>query len=167
MLDILKSYEWLITYLVAETDKKQNDLTNGGASRFVARNDSQVYKASVLSKAFAEYLAIKYYWKRIHERGDVPNDSINALEMLGILFGLWSLDKHLVYFYEGNYTIDSTMVKLNKDAILYTCTVLKPDVVTIIDSLSPPDYVVNSVLARADGNVSIQEIIIKAKNSEI
>lgn len=120
----------------------------------MARNESQVFKATTLSKIFAEYLAIKYFWKRIHEN-DILNDSKCVLEKLGLLYGCWSLDKHLVYFYEGNYASGSSMAKLNKDAILNLCKVLKPDIVTVIDSLAPPDYVVNSVIARSDGDVSI------------
>lgn len=90
----------------------------------------------------------------IHETNP-PRDSVPVLETLGLLFALWSLDKHLIYFYEGNYASGPSMTTLNKEGILQLCKVLKPDIVTVIDSLAPPDYVVNSVLGRSDGNVRI------------
>lgn len=127
----------------------------------MARNKSQVYCAAVLSKAFAEYLAIKYYWKRIHEN-DVEANMVPVLEKLSLLYGLWSLDKHLIYFYQGNHAQTPLLAELTKEAILNMCHVLKPDIVTIIDALAPPDFVVNSVLGKSDGKVS-KWIKIKTK----
>lgn len=121
-------------------------------SKFVARNNVQVYRASVLSKVYAEYTAIRYYWRRIHEI-DVEDSLVPILEKLGILYGLWSLDKHLIFFYEGNFTSGPLLVQSIKEAILFLCAEMKPDIISVIDSLAPPDFVVNSILGKADGKV--------------
>lgn len=78
---------------------------------------------------------------------------IPVLENLSLLYGLWSLDKHLIYFYQGNYARTPSMAQLTKESVLHMCHVLKPDIVTIIDALAPPDFVVNSVLGKSDGKL--------------
>lgn len=70
------------------------------------------------------------------------------------MYGLASLDKHLIYFYEGNFASGPNLIASVKENILSLCAVLKPHIVSIIDGLSPPDFVVNSVLGKADGKVS-------------
>lgn len=51
---VREAYEWLITWLVVETQKQVDYETAKGASNFVARSKSQVYRAAILSKAFGE-----------------------------------------------------------------------------------------------------------------
>lgn len=147
---IIKCFEWLITYLVSETDKQQKLLLDQGECRFTARNNSQVYKAAVLSRSYCEFLALQYYWRHISS----TETSLRAiLENLGIFYGLSALEKHLVYFYQGSFANGPSFVELIKGAILKLCNVIKPDVISVIDGLAPPDYVVNSILGKADGKV--------------
>lgn len=148
----MKNYELLLVYLLSETDKKQRAIIQNGGSKFGAKNNSQVYRAAVLPKAYCEYTALKYFWRRIH-LDDVEPELVAILEKLGILYGLWSLDKHLIYFYEGNFANGPHLVQLVKEAILTICSDLKPDIVGIIDALAPPDFIINSILGAADGKV--------------
>lgn len=76
-----------------------------------------------------------------------------VLEKLGMMYGLWCLDKHLVFFYQGNFASGPALIKLIKDGVLYLCKTLKPDVIGVIDALAPPDFALNSVLGKADGKV--------------
>lgn len=46
------------------------------------------------------------------------------------------------------------MAKDVKRGILEVCEELKPNILAIVDSLAPPDFVVNSILGNADGEVS-------------
>ncbi|KAI4460919.1 electron transport oxidoreductase [Holotrichia oblita] len=151
---ILSLYEWLITYLICETDKKQQKLLDGGESKFAARNNFQVYRAGPLSRIYGEYLALRHYWKRIHDTNIDPN-LMSVLENLASMYGLSSLDKHLIYFYEGNFASGPDLIACVKEGILKLCCALKPHIVSIVDALAPPDFVVNSVLGKADGKVNI------------
>ncbi|CAG9819046.1 unnamed protein product [Phaedon cochleariae] len=147
---IMDSYQWLILYLVQRTETKQTEILNNGLDKFTARNESQVYRASLLSKAYAEYTALRYYWDKF---SSAPESLRTTLYDLGVLYGLSCLDKHLVYFYQGGYMEGSGGSEWVKEAILDLCKQLKPDSVAIVDGLAPPDYVVNSVLGNSDGRL--------------
>lgn len=146
---ISECYEWLILYLVKETDRKQTQIAKT-SNNFVARADSQVYCAAILSRVYIEYLALRAFWTKISL---AESTLVNTLSHLGALYGLWSLDKNLVYFYQGGYTTDSKLSSMVKDAILHLCDILKPDSMGIIDGMAPPDFIVNSVLGRSDGRL--------------
>lgn len=141
-----------MVFLIAETDRKQKTLLQSNPCKFAARNNSQVYKAAALSRVYAEFTALSFFWDRIHQ--DVDESSRIVLKNLGVLYGLWCLDKHLPYFYQGGYAVGPEMTTLVKDGILHCCKLLKPDVVAVVDAMAPPDFALNSVLGKADGNVS-------------
>lgn len=148
----MKAYQWFIIYLINETEERRNQVLSSGGDKFTARNDSQVYRASLLSKAFGEYTALRYYWNKLR---NAPSEFVQTLQNLGLLYGLSCLDKHLVYFYQGGYAVTPDMSKQVKGNILSLCRDLKPDSLSVIDGIAPPDYVVNSVLGKSDGRVSI------------
>lgn len=154
---ITECYEWLITFLVSQTDTKQKMLLKNNPCKFTARNNSQVYKAAVLSRVYAEFTAFSFFWGRIH-RENVDGASRDVLEKLGILYGLWCLDKHLAYFYQGDYARGPEMSVLVKDGVLRCCNLLKPDIVGVVDAMAPPDFVLNSVIGKADGKVSFKSL---------
>lgn len=147
----MNAYQWLIIYLIQETEDRRNQIISSGGDRFTARNDSQVYRASVLSKAFGEYTALQYYWSKLRS---AESELVETLTNLGILYGLSCLEKHLVYFYQGEYAQGPHLSKQIKERILTLCLALKTDSLGIIDGIAPPDYVVNSVLGKSDGRVS-------------
>ncbi|XP_018577780.1 peroxisomal acyl-coenzyme A oxidase 3 [Anoplophora glabripennis] len=147
---IMDCYQWLILYLVQETDKRQNEVVSAGADKFTARNESQVYRAALLSRAYSEYTALRYYWSQV----SAADPSLQAmLNNVGYLYGLSCLDKHLVYFYQGGFASGPELSQNVKDGILALCKNLKSDSLAVIDGLAPPDYVINSVLGRSDGKL--------------
>lgn len=147
----MSSYEWLICWLLKVTSEKINNEISSGKSRFEARNNSQVYKASTLTKVYSEYLALFYCQKAIPK---LDKDLQLVVQRLFVLYGLSSLDKHLIYFYQGGFTNTSKFSEVVKEAILKLCSELKPDAIAIIDALAPPDFVLNSVLGKSNGLVS-------------
>lgn len=95
-LVLSECYQWLILYLVRETTKKQSRIEKL-SDKFAARAESQVYCAAILSKVYIEYLALQTFWTK----AAIADSSLRStLGKLGALYGLWSLDKHLVYFYQ-------------------------------------------------------------------
>lgn len=48
-----------------------------------------------------------------------------------------------------------SLARLLRDAILELCTELKGEVVSIVDALAPTDFVLNSVLGKSDGKVTL------------
>ncbi|KAK4876258.1 hypothetical protein RN001_012680 [Aquatica leii] len=165
-----ESYQWLITYLLQESDAKLMEMFEASGSLFTAFNDSQVYKTNVLSKVYIEYVVLTVYWLRIQEK-NIDENVTRVLKTLGTLYGLWCLEKHLVYFYEGNFSAQCPLSKLIRDAILDLCKTLKRDAVSVVDALAFPDFVLNSVLGKSDGKVyeHLQAEFFKdpAKRSEV
>lgn len=129
----------------------KDEMANG-KSRFDARNHCQVYKASILTQVYSEYLAL-FYCRQVMSRLD--NTLKPVLQKLYILYGLWCLDKHLIYFYQGGYANSPKFSEFVKEGILKMCSELKPEAVGIADALAPPDFVLNSVLGKSDGMVSL------------
>ncbi|KAF7287320.1 hypothetical protein GWI33_001685 [Rhynchophorus ferrugineus] len=146
---ILQCYEWLIVYLLNEANTKQSQISKK-TNKFVARAESQVYCASILSKVYIEYLALKAFWAKTAK---ADSTLLPTLNNLAALYGLWSLDKYLVYFYQGSYTSNPNFASIVKDAILHLCDILKSQSLGIIDGMAPPDFIVNSVLGRSDGKL--------------
>lgn len=128
------------------------EYTRQGACNFTAKNYAKVYRTSVLTRAYCENIALHFYWKEAQKYSSDKN-ILSVLEELGKLYGLWCLDKHLVYFYEGGYATGPNMAKFVKESILKICSDLKPQMIGIIDALAPPDFVLNSILGKSDGKV--------------
>ncbi|CAB0036875.1 unnamed protein product [Trichogramma brassicae] len=153
---VREAYEWLITRLVADTQRRYDQEIARGASTFEARSKSQVYRAASLSKAYGEFIILHYCMLRINKL--VPKDNeakglSNILDKLVMMYSLTRLEKHMVTFYQGGYCTGPQMANLVKENILLLCAELKPEAVAIVDALAPPDFVLNSVLGMSDGKV--------------
>jgi acyl-CoA oxidase len=135
-----------VTYKQIDTAKK------AGTDHFKSKNDSQVYKARDLSLALAEYYILTSFRKRFYER-DVTDDLKPVLAQIFLIYGLWCIDKHLVTFYIGRFASGPDFGDFVRSSLLQKCQEIKDSVVTIADSLAPPDWVLNSVLGRSDGRL--------------
>lgn len=148
----MSCYQWLICWLLKETDSKIRDEMSKGKSKFTARCNTQVYRASTMTRAYSEYIVLMYY-------GQVVNRAETSLQPvlknLFILYGLSSLDKHLTVLYQGGYATGSELADMVRSGILEVCARVKPDAVAVVDALAPPDFVLNSVLGKSDGKVII------------
>ena len=69
---------------------------------FVAKATSQVYYLRSLSTAFFECDVIRRYIEFLKET-KCPDNIKDVLADLGLLYGLWSLEKHLGVLYESGY----------------------------------------------------------------
>lgn len=134
------------------SDQLQRE-ASAGRSTVEAKNNTQVYKASVLAKAYAEYNILKAFPRKLKA------DSVDNVEMETCLITAFriyasnSLEKHLIYFYEGEFAQGPGMVSAIRTALLTNCDLMKTYCVTIADALSPPDFILNSVIAKADGKL--------------
>lgn len=147
---IERSYEWLVCWLLQVTETKLRTLLNNSVDTISAKSQIQVFRARTLAIIFSESNVLKYFW--LHCRNS-PKDLGNVLEKLYFLYGLWNMHKHLALFYEGGYCKGSKMSDYICEAILILCSELKDEVVGLVDALSPPDFILNSVLAQSDGKL--------------
>lgn len=130
---------------------------NNGLNKFKARNNAQVYKARDLSRAYAEYYALKSFQKRLAQ-SDVTDKLRPILTLIGLIYGFWSLEKHLPTFYQGCFASGDAFADVIRTELLNYCAQMKDSSVAIVDALAPPDFVLNSVIGKSDGLVSIQNL---------
>lgn len=117
-----------------------------------AKNRTQVYKASVLVKAYAEYNILKSFPRKLNAE-KVDGEMEECLITVYRVYANHSLEKHLIYFYEGEFAKGPEMVSAIRNALLQNCERMKKFCVTIADALAPPDFILNSVIAKADGKL--------------
>ncbi|KAI1238163.1 hypothetical protein IHE44_0012879 [Lamprotornis superbus] len=132
----LAAYKWLVCYLLRESDLKINKEKQAGRNDFEAKNNCQRYH---------DYT---------HDPS-VPAALQPVLWNLSALYGLWSLSKHLAVLYQGGYASGEQPGKLIQDAILELCYRLKDDAVALVDVIAPSDFILNSPIGKASGEVMV------------
>lgn len=148
----LAAYEWLVCYLLRESHQKLAREKRAGSSDFDARNNSQAYCCRPLALAFLELTVLRRFHQHTHQPG-VPPPLRAVLRRLSALYGLWSLSQHSALLYRGGYFSGEQAGKMLEDAILELCSQLKDDAVALVDVLAPPDFVLDSPIGRADGQL--------------
>ncbi|XP_059613387.1 peroxisomal acyl-coenzyme A oxidase 3 [Phlebotomus argentipes] len=142
--------EWLMCWLMQSIAEDVRKAKANGACSFEAKNNTQVYKAKDLSIIYAEFYAISSFRLRCR-KSDVPASVKPTLECIHQVYGLWVIDRHMVAFYQGSFASGAHFAEAIRTQLLSSCRALKADAVTVADSLAPPDYVLNSVIAKSDG----------------
>uniref|UniRef100_A0A8C3QKE1 Acyl-coenzyme A oxidase n=1 Tax=Cyanoderma ruficeps TaxID=181631 RepID=A0A8C3QKE1_9PASS len=148
----LAAYKWLVCYLLRESDRKMNKEKQAGLSDFDAKNNCQVYYCRSLALAFIEHTALQRYHDFTHQPS-VPAALQPVLRNLSALYGLWSLSKHLAVLYQGGYASGEQPGKLIQNAILELCYRLKDDAVALVDVFAPSDFILNSPIGKANGEL--------------
>lgn len=148
----LAAYEWLVCYLLRESREKLHQERKSGSSDFEARNNSQVYCCRSLALAFLELTVLRRFHEYTHQPG-VPPPLRAPLQRLSALYGLWSLGQHTALLYRGGYCSGERAGKLMESAVLELCAQLKDDAVALVDVIAPPDFILDSPIARADGEL--------------
>ncbi|XP_053112950.1 peroxisomal acyl-coenzyme A oxidase 3 isoform X2 [Hemicordylus capensis] len=148
----LRAYKWLVCYLLRESFQKLRDQEQRGCTEFEARNNSQVYYCRSLAITFIEHTVLQRYHDYIHS-SDTPESLRLVLKHLCSLYGLWSLNKHMAVLYQGGYVSGEKAGQVVQDAILELCSKLKQEAVALVDVIAPPDFILNSPIGRADGEL--------------
>lgn len=148
---ILQIYQWLNCYLLKQTYDKRQGLLNNGVSKFDAKNDSQVFYGKKLGVAFIEHFFLQIFLQKVNGCSDTTLKPV-LLDLVS-LYGLHSLEKSLNVLYQGGFATGEQPTILIQDAIIDLCGKLKNEAVALVDSIAPPDFVLNSVLGSSDGQV--------------
>ncbi|XP_074760551.1 peroxisomal acyl-coenzyme A oxidase 3 isoform X2 [Athene noctua] len=148
----LAAYKWLVCYLLRESDLKLSKEKQSGRSDFEAKNNCQVYYCRSLAIAFIEQTVLQRYHDYTHDP-DIPSTLQPVLKNLSALYGLWSLSKHLAVLYQGGYASGEQAGRFIQNAILELCYRLKDDAVALVDVFAPPDFILNSPIGKANGEL--------------
>lgn len=149
--EIMKIYDWLVTYLLKKSHDNFEAHLRTGKSQFDARNLNQLYYSKSLSIAFGQRCFLQKFLSTIEEAPDMQIK--NVLTRIFNLYGVWSLDKHTSFLYEGEYANGPLAARLIHEGVLKLCGDLKDDAVALVDVIAPPDFILNSVLGSSDGMV--------------
>uniref|UniRef100_A0A1B6L293 Acyl-coenzyme A oxidase n=1 Tax=Graphocephala atropunctata TaxID=36148 RepID=A0A1B6L293_9HEMI len=162
---ILQAYQWLICWLAEKTSETFESHIKHGKDSFTARNQSQVFNARTLSIAYIEHYVIQCFWDLCCQATE--NEIKAVLTKLCALYALTSVEKHLVYFYQGGYVEGSDQSQLIQSAILSLCDQLRLEAVALVDSVAPPDFVLNSALGNSNGEVykNLQQAFLRSPGS--
>ncbi|XP_045384226.1 peroxisomal acyl-coenzyme A oxidase 3 isoform X1 [Lemur catta] len=148
----LAAYKWLVCYLLRESYQKLIQEKRSGSNDFEARNNCQVYYCRSLALAFMELTVVQRFHEHTHQPG-VPPSLRAVLGRLSALYALWSLSRHTAVLYQGGYFSGPQAGKAVESAILTLCSQLKDDAVALVDVIAPPDFVLDSPIGRADGEL--------------
>lgn len=151
---VIECYEWLLCWLITTTSEQMKKSAENGKNKMEARNDSQVYKARDLSRAYAEYYALKSFHQQLKLLK--PSDELSSiLNLIGLVYGYWCMERHLPTFYQGCFASGATFADTIRTEHLKNCAQMKDSSVSIADALAPPDFVLNSVIGKTDGLVCL------------
>lgn len=148
----LAAYKWLVCFLLEESQKKLEQQRVMGKNDFEARNNSQVYSSRTLAMAYIEHNCLQRFHDLTVDE-DTPADLRPVLSKLCALYGLWSLNTHMAILYQGNYLSGRKPAELVQTAILTLCSQLKDDAVSLVDVFAPTDFILNSPIGYADGQL--------------
>lgn len=150
---ILKSYKWLVCYLLKCSSEKFQAIQSSGEDNFGCKNDSQFYHARDLSIVFIENYALHVFWEKLCQRPELSHEIREVLKKLFLLYGLWCLEKQLGVLYEGGYFVGPKPGRFIKENIIGLCKSLKDESIGLVDAIAPPDFILNSCLGASDGQV--------------
>ncbi|KAM7377685.1 hypothetical protein PAMA_014138 [Pampus argenteus] len=148
----LAAYKWLVCFLLEESQKRLEQQRASGKDEFEARNNSQVYYCRSLALAYVEQNCLQRFHELTTDQ-DTPAGLRPVLSKLCALYGLWSLSSHMATLYQGNYLSGRKPAELFQMAILTLCSQLKDDAVALVDVFAPPDFILNSPIGNADGQL--------------
>lgn len=148
---ILSALNWACAWALKQTIDKRNILQAENKSNFEVRNNSQVFAAATLSIIYGQRMIYYVFYNHIRQLNDSAERKV--LTKLLVLHGSTLILKNIGLFYEGGYFAGPNPSELFKQGILKLLSILKDDCVALVDSLAPPDFILNSALGMSDGNV--------------
>ncbi|XP_015259807.1 PREDICTED: peroxisomal acyl-coenzyme A oxidase 3 [Cyprinodon variegatus] len=148
----LAAYRWLICFLLEESQRRLEQQRASCNHEFEARNNSQVYYCRSLAISYIQHCCLQRFYEQTSDQ-DTPTGLRPVLRKLCALYGLWSLSDHMATLFQGNYLTGRKPAELLQLSVLRLCSELKDDAVALVDVLAPTDFILNSPIANADGEV--------------
>ena len=148
---IKQTLQWLLVYLLKESDVKFKQQLGQENSEFSAKNNSQVYFCRTLAIVFSENHALEKFAETKVFATDVPVEFRRALQNVYMVYGLWVIEKHLGTLFQSNYFTKPCQAEFIKDSVLSYCLDLKEDALLLVAAIAPPDWVLKSPIGHSNG----------------
>ncbi|XP_070504426.1 peroxisomal acyl-coenzyme A oxidase 3-like [Chironomus tepperi] len=153
---LLATFNWICAYLLEKTFKRVQSLQQSGQSNFDVRNNTQTFHANNLAIAYGQRQAIAAFLAEIQKLSPECTAERDVLTKLLSLFAANLIStKYIGILYEGGFVTSNgpNVNDLLQTGILGLLTDLKNEAVSLVDSIAPPDFIINSPLGMSDGNV--------------
>uniref|UniRef100_A0A182WDD3 Acyl-coenzyme A oxidase n=1 Tax=Anopheles minimus TaxID=112268 RepID=A0A182WDD3_9DIPT len=147
---ILNTLNWLTAYTLEQTYRRAQHLLAQGFHKFDVRNNTQIFYAKDLAIVFGERTIFSAFCNFLERMA--PTAERAYLTRLAELYGMTLLLKHMATLQSTGY-FNTDALWLVQEAFLRLLPIVNRDAVAMIDSMAPPDFVLNSPLGAADGNV--------------
>ncbi|CAK6976507.1 peroxisomal acyl-coenzyme A oxidase 3 [Scomber scombrus] len=148
----MAAYKWLVCFLLEESHNRLKQQRALGKDEFEARNNSQVYYCRSLAMAYIEHNCLQRFYE-LTTAQDTPAGLRPVLSKLCALYGLWSLSNHMATLYQGGYMSGRKPAEMFQMSILSLCSQMKDDAVALVDVFAPTDFILNSPIGNADGQL--------------
>jgi acyl-CoA oxidase len=153
---LLGTFDWICAYLLEKTFNRVKSLQQSGQSSFDVRNNSQTFHANALAIAYGQRQVIAAFLAEIQKLSPENAAEREVLIKLVSLFAANLIStKYIGVLYEGGFVTSNgpNVNDLLQSGILELLTDLKNEAVSLVDSIAPPDFILNSPLGMSDGNV--------------
>lgn len=127
-------------------------LKAAGQSPFAMKNNSQTFYAMTLSMIYGERFIFVSFYEQLRELEGHPEEQKVLFTLLSF-YGLSIVQKYVGTLYEGGFAAGELPARLYKEAILYLLPLIKTEAIALIDSIAPPDFIINSPLGMSDGQL--------------
>ncbi|KAH0560981.1 peroxisomal acyl-coenzyme A oxidase 3-like isoform X1 [Cotesia glomerata] len=151
--NLQKAFQWLLCYYFEKTYRRVEILKSGGNDPFTIRNDSQTFYAKSLSLIYGEHAIFKSFIDKI-EDPCWSNEEKIVLKKMCSLYGSSCLERWLGDLYSGKFADSTSKIdQFLREGIIKLSKELVNEAVSLVDILSPPDFILNSPLGMSDGEV--------------
>lgn len=159
-------FQALNVQLLKNTFEKLQKDKEAGLNEFQSKNETQFFSARTLALTFIQMTMLQRFLDYVKQ--DIfDNKEKEVMIKLANIYALWCLEKHIGHLYQFRIFTDPDQVgKLHK-TLLKLCKDLVPEAVALTDVLSPPDFILNSFLGNADGDIykHLQQSFFSTENS--
>uniref|UniRef100_A0A0N4TZA4 ACOX domain-containing protein n=1 Tax=Brugia pahangi TaxID=6280 RepID=A0A0N4TZA4_BRUPA len=144
--DIANAYVWLLHFLISKVKDDISDKINQGIDKRLVQ--SEQYK--MITYAYCELTILNDFRNSLQK---APESIREVLHRCALLYAYSSIDKHIATFYIGGYCNNGQWGNTIKKRFRKLEAMILPDVITICDALSLPDFFLHSVLGLSDGQI--------------
>jgi len=146
--NLIAMMEYRINLLIQKCVARLTEKVGEKLGVFDAWNETQTFYLQNLAKSYGELYVLNCFKSKIDQLKDSPTKKV--LHDMFVMFGLVSLEKDLVLLRENDFIL-SESCDLIKNEIIKLCAVIKPELITIIDAIAPPDEILQAPLGSSKG----------------
>ncbi|KAI6651052.1 Peroxisomal acyl-coenzyme A oxidase 3 [Oopsacas minuta] len=146
---VKRAFTWLVCYLLesAHTEYVANKKKTGNS--FLARERSMAGFGSILTEALFHLCVID----KLIELASPPSPYSRLFTPLVAIYGCHNLLRYSGHLYAGGYFTQTTQMQGMSGAVLELCAEMKGEIVGLVDTLAPPDFILKSPIGHSNGQI--------------